>query len=236
MLLRDMTRDVAKVSDLDTDWDHYRTKRNLCTSLQKKDKNSYYKSLITRLEETNDSKKLFSTTKQLLGSTSTGPPSTFLVNGKLVRKQQELADTLAEYYTRKVSDIKYSLPGVSFDPLFTLKRALSRWKPTGGRPKFSLKETTTTEVLEMIKSLKNSHAYGRDLIDSATVKLGAETLAPVFKHVINLSISSQIFPQKWKLARILPLQKARDCDRLSPNSFCPIAQLPLISKLTERVV
>ena len=74
------------------------------------------------------------------------------------------------------------------------------------------------------------------LVDSATVKLAADTLAPIFCHVINLSIKSQTFPQKWKLARILPLQKARDSDRSLPSSFRPISQLPLISKLTERVI
>ena len=103
-------------------------------------------------------------------------------------------------------------------------------------PKFSLSETTTSEVLEMIKNMKNSHAFGRDLIDSTTVKLGAEVLAPVFKHLINLSINSSKFPQKWKLARVFPLQKASDCDITSPSSFRPISQLPLISKMTERVI
>ena len=133
-------------------------------------------------------------------------------------------------------DIKNSLPGVSGDPLKILRRALTRWQPAGGRPSFSLKRTTTSEVMELLKSLKNSHAYGRDKIDSTTIKIGAVTLAPVLCHIINLSISSNKFPQKWKLARILPLQKSADCDRNKPSSFRPIALLPLISKLTERVV
>ena len=149
-------------------------------------------------------------------------------NGSLVRKQKDMANLLAEFYQKKVALVKDSLPGVGFDPLFVLKRAMARWKPTGGPPKFTIKETNCKEVLEMLQSMKQSHAYGRDLIDSATVKLGAEILAPIFTHVINLSIKNRKFPQKWKLARILPLQKSRDCDRTELSSFRPISQLPLI--------
>ena len=92
---RDTARNISKDTDLDEDWNNYKTRRNLCTSLQRKDKISYYKSLYTKMEENNDSKKLFATTKQLLGNIPTGPPTEFLINGKLVRKQQQLADAQA---------------------------------------------------------------------------------------------------------------------------------------------
>ena len=236
MFLRDTARTIAKSSDSDNDWRLYRTKRNLVTSLQKKDRISYYKSLYEKMDSSNNSKMIFSTTKQLLGQVQTGPPTGFLVNGSMIRKQKDMANLLAEFYQNKVKLVKESLPGVGFDPLFILKRAMMRWKPTGGPPKFTMKETNPKEVLEMFRSLKQSHAYGRDLIDAATVKLGAETLAPIFSHVINLSIRNRKFPQKWKLARILPLQKSRDCDRTDLSSFRPISQLPLVSKMTERVI
>ena len=78
-------------------------------------------------------------TVNLLGYVTSGPPSSFLINGKLVRKQQELADDLAECYTNKVSDVKKSLPGVNYDPLQLLRRVFRRWKPAGGKPSFVLK-------------------------------------------------------------------------------------------------
>ena len=162
MKLRDKARDKAKNTDLDSDWQQYRLKRNMCTSLQKKDKASYYKSLFQKMEDTNDSKKIFSTTKQLLGQTPTSPPTGFLVNGIFIRKQKDIADILAKFYMDKVDMIKDSLPGVNLDPLRILRRALRRWNPPAGNPKFTLKETTTSEVLKLIKALKNSHAYGRD--------------------------------------------------------------------------
>ena len=88
----------------------------------------------------------------------------------------------------------------------------------------------------MIKNLKNSHAYGRDKIDAATMKMAVKFLLEPITHVINLSLTGKVFAQKWKLARILPLLKGKDQDCTNPASFRPVSQLPLIGKLTERAV
>ena len=61
---------------------------------------------------------------------------------------------------------------------------------------------TLEEVLKMIKGLKNSTATGVDYIDTRTVKLGAEILAPAIQHIINLSISSSTFPDLWKWHKV----------------------------------
>ena len=122
------------------------------------------------------------------------------------------------------------------DPHRYLKRALDRWVPPGGKPKFSLKSTNLEEVMSLLKKLKGSHAYGRDELDASLLKLVAPVIGPVITHVINLSLGTAKFPQKWKLARVIPLQKSTDANRLSPASFRPVAFLPVLSKLSERVV
>ena len=88
----------------------------------------------------------------------------------------------------------------------------------------------------MISKLKVSHAYGINRIDASTIKLLAPILAPPITHVINLSLGTKKIPAKWKLARVLPLLKARDLDTTNPGSFRPVSQLPIISKLVERAV
>ena len=40
---------------------------------------------------------------------------------------------------------------------------------------------------------------------------------------------------KWKMARIVPLLKSSESDSSNPVSFRPVSQLPLISKIVERV-
>ena len=236
MSARDTARETAKVTDSDRDWAEYRQRRNLCTSLQHKDRANYYKSLYSKLEETHDSRTIHSTTRRLLGTVTGGAPSSFLVKGKVVRKQDDMAEVLSSYYCNKVTEIKNTLPCVNFDPLIILKRAFDRWHPPGGRKVFHMREATLKEVSEIINGLKNSRAFGIDMIDAATMKMAGPVIAPAIRHVINLSIRSCRFPQRWKLAHVIPLLKALDSDKTSPSSYRPVAQLPIVSKLTERII
>ena len=40
----------------------------------------------------------------------------------------------------------------------------------------------------------------------------------------------------WKWHKVIPLLKAKDCDKLLPKSFRPVALLPVMSKLLEKAV
>ena len=89
-----------------------------------------------------------------------------------------------------------------------------------------MKEVTVDQVLRLIKGLKTSSATGVDYIDTSTVKLASEQLAPIITHIINLSIKSSTFPNIWKWHKIIPLLKSPSEDPLMPKSFRPIALLP----------
>ena len=59
-------------------------------------------------------------------------------------------------------------------------------------------------------------------------------MAPSLTHIINLSITTGIFPDEWKLARASPVYKGGR--KNDPNNYRPIFVLPVISKLIERIV
>ena len=101
---------------------------------------------------------------------------------------------------------------------------------------FSLHEVSEDDVLKVISSLKNSSATGSDYIDTKTIKLSADLIAPALTHIINLSITSSSFPNIWKYAKVIPLLKSLDADPLLPKSYRPVALLPVLSKILEKVV
>lgn len=61
-------------------------------------------------------------------------------------------------------------------------------------------------------------------------------LAPVLSSIINLSLSSAMFPQTFKHAIVTPLLKKPGLDKESLSNYRPISNLSFVSKLTERVV
>ena len=100
---------------------------------------------------------------------------------------------------------------------------------------FGLKSLTVGEVTKLIKGLRNSSATGVDFIDTRILKLGADILAPAVQLIINLSISTSTFPDQWKWHKVIPLLKGSECDRLLPKSYRPVALLPVLSKILEKV-
>ena len=61
-------------------------------------------------------------------------------------------------------------------------------------------------------------------------------IAPALAHIINLSIRTSIFSDIWKYAKVIPLLKSSVCDPLLPKSYRPVALLPILSKIMEKVV
>ena len=107
---------------------------------------------------------------------------------------------------------------------------------TGRKCSFNTNLIQTEDVLKIVRSLKNSSASGIDYIDSRTLKLVADCVAIPPTHVIILSISSGVFPNIWKFAKVVPLLKSNSADATLPKSYRPMVLLPIMSKILEKAV
>jgi len=61
-------------------------------------------------------------------------------------------------------------------------------------------------------------------------------LAPIITLIVNLSLSTAMFPQAFKHAIVTPLLKKPALDKESLSNYRPISNLSFLSKLTERIV
>ena len=68
-----------------------------------------------------------------------GAPTSFVIGGKVLRKQQEVADAQIEFFTQKIEKLKLKIPKVNFDPLAILKREFKKWKPVKKNTHFKVK-------------------------------------------------------------------------------------------------
>jgi hypothetical protein len=69
---------------------------------------------------------------------------------------------------------------------------------------------------------------GPDQILAKYLKLGAET------HILNSFIDNCSFPEAWKVARVSPVPKVDS--PFEPDDYRPIAILPALSKIYEKLV
>ena len=67
-------------------------------------------------------------------------------------------------------------------------------------------------------------------------KLIASTLAPLFKIIIDDSLTYGIIPDLLKLSLITPLLKKLKLDKTELYNYKPISQIPLLVKILEKIV
>ena len=92
----------------------------------------------------------------------------------------------------------------------------------------------TTEVTKIIKNLASKNSSGHDDISARFIKRILETITPPLTHIINQSLCTGIFPDRLKIAKVIPLFKKVDQHIL--DNYRPISLLPVISKVFEKIV
>ena len=231
----ELKAEAHKSNDPST-WKKFRQIRNKIVDKIRKDKKEYLLGLYKDVDRLKDTKSLFRLTKEQLGWGQGGPPTSLIIEGKLIAKPCEIAENLSKFFQSKIKKLLENISENTGDPLLLLKKTLARWKGLKYRPKFSLTTATLQEVNSILKELKSSTSTGNDELDSTSLKLVAPIILGPLQHVINISILSGTFCNKWKLGKLIPLFKGGEDDKQSMKSYRPISMLPIVSKITERII
>ena len=93
---------------------------------------------------------------------------------------------------------------------------------------------TPMELSSITNSFKDGKAPGEDNIPISVIKKSIDVISDPLLSLINLSLSSGIFPDKLKIAKITPILKTGDACLV--QKYRPISVLPAFSKIFERVV
>ena len=96
-----------------------------------------------------------------------------------------------------------------------------------------LQPVTQDEVINTIKTFKNKTSKDCDDVDMSIVKRLSTSVAKPLTHIFNLSFSSGVFPEKMKIAKILPLFKSGN--KSLYTNYRPVSLLPQFSKILERL-
>ena len=116
------------------------------------------------------------------------------------------------FFVKKVTDLKKKIPQRKQDPLIYLKKVMRNKKCS-----FELKPVHPEDVEKYVLSLKNSKSTGLDTLDTRTIKIVLPEVLPALTHIVNLSITHQVFPDVYKISKIVPLLKKPKDDPLNPK-------------------
>ena len=99
---------------------------------------------------------------------------------------------------------------------------------------FKLRQVSTSEIMNIIKTLRSDSSTGADCIPINYIKLVGEYIAIPITNIINKCIRESYFPKAWKIARVSPIPKVNSST--VNNQLRPISILPVLSKVFEKVI
>ena len=152
--------------------------------------------------------------------------SLYLDGGKVTSNPLEMVNQFNNHFTIIASKIDQKI--------IKTNRKFQEYMANLNSKTFSLYPTTPTEVRDYIKNLDIRKSVGPFSIPNHILKEFHNLFSIPIRQIFNMSLESGIFPQKMKIALVIPIFK-RD-DNEDCNNYRPISLLPNISKLFEKVM
>ena len=176
-----------------------------------------------------DTKSVWKHVKNLLSWHSSSSPSKLSIGQNIISKPKQIAEHLNDHFINKVKSLSNNIPATSIDPL-NYVRNITRDKDLA----FQFTCISPDDTENYLRNLKSSRSCAHDFLDNSTLKSISDIIKFPLTHIINLCISKNHFSKLWKIHRVVPLHKKDD--KLLASNYRPIALLPAIGKLIEKVL
>ena len=96
-----------------------------------------------------------------------------------------------------------------------------------------LTPVTVTEVISVIKSLPTKRSTDINNISTWLFKQCYLSVVDIFTELINASFQNGVFPNVYKLAKVIPIYKKGNISDIT--NYRPISLLPIFSKVLEKL-
>ncbi|KAJ1213667.1 hypothetical protein NDU88_001299 [Pleurodeles waltl] len=147
-------------------------------------------------------------------------------NANAVTPSQDLCNSLATFFHRKISDLHDSF-GHQTQPSIT--------EPTP--PTITLNDWTHINTEENKTTMNSIHSGApSDPCPHFIFNKADDIIAPHLQAIINSSFSSATFPECWKHAEVNPLLKKPTADPSDLKNFRPISLLLFPAKVIKKTV
>ena len=192
--------------------------------LKEKAKQNYYSEKI--LANENNLKKLWTTMKGIISKNQIKNtyPSVLNVEGKNVYAKKDIAQEFNKFFTTVGLNLSSKIKPTKTDASLLVNEVSKRFK---------VNLVDEAELNLHFSNLNVNKAPG-DGYNVRVIKNAFDAFKTPLLHICNLSLKNGEFPEKMKLAKVLPLFKSGNkCD---VGNYRPISLLPLFSKILERIM
>ena len=152
--------------------------------------------------------------------------NTIMSRGRVAPSASPNANQFLQFFSKKLDDVRSCTAGFQPSPPTTFY---------SGAPMIEFTATTLEEVIAAINSLPNKQC-SLDPIPTWLLKKASHIIGPFLVKLYNRSFTDGRLPLSFKSSYITPILKKPNLDNGDTNSYRPISNLPVISKLLERLI
>ena len=190
-------------------------------------KKQYYHTRFIKCS--NDIKKTWKVIKDVTNPSKSDKevPTHFVVDGEEISDNSSISNKFNNHFVNIGPSLANKIPqnqNVSYH----------RYLTSNISSVFELKHINEQQVLKIIDGLKSKSSSGIDNISNQLLKQIKHEIVPALTIIINKCLKSGIFPDKLKIAKVLPIYKKKEEYLL--DNYRPISVLPSLSKVLERVM
>ena len=203
----------------------YKKYRNHLTNLIKLTKSNYYLQKFSDFRQ--NTKKIWETINELTNSKTkiSTSVSSVMHNNQIKNTPYEISDAFNDYFSNIAPELAHLLP---------LTQTSHKSYLRGDYPRsMSVPIITEYDTLQVISTLKSKKGH-IDEIPADFIKDNKDLLAKPLTILFNQSVSTGVFPDRLKLAKIIPIHKTGNKTDLS--NYRPISILPTFSKVFESLM
>ena len=205
----------------------YKTYKNKLTSILRLSKKTYSSKLL--VEHRNNIAETWKMLRTVIGKhlTNSSYPNHFIVEESKVDNKTEIANVFNNFFTTTGPDLANNIiiptkTSVYYDYL------ISRNKKS-----MFLSPIDECEVISVVNGCKSKTSTDCDDIDFRLIKSVITSIVKPITHIFNLSFQTGTFPEKMKIAKVIPFFKSGSKHYF--NNYRPISLLPHLSKILEKL-
>ena len=208
--------------------DLYKQFRNRVTVTLRESKTSYFYNYFQK--NSNNMKQLWSGIKSAISIRKSNNVNVISElkdsNGNFTSGPAVIANIFNKFFVNVSHDITKNIPPSNKSPLSFMGDRVGN--------SFSMSPSVPSEISDVISVLKSGKSLGPNSIPMKILKLLSPLISSPLSLIINESFQSGVFPDKMKLAKVIPLFK-KGCPLTSSN-YRPISLLSVFSKIVEKVM
>ena len=149
-----------------------------------------------------------------------------IIDGNKITSDSQIATHFNKFFEEIGHTTASNIPAVNID--------YHDFLPPTNNTDFSFNTITVDKIEKIISDLKPKHSTGHDHINTVLIKHLKHELSGPLTLITNQMITTSIFPDQLKIAKIKPIHK-KDNKHTCTN-YRPISLLPSISKILEKVM